>query len=199
MTDYFALLNQTRRPWLDADSLKQEFLALSSLTHPDRFHNSTTGEKTFASDQFAALNSAYQCLKEHRDRLRHLVHLELGRNPGDLKHVPEAMADAFMQIAAACRRAAPLVEGKKRMQSPLLQASFFQQVQPELESLEKLQQRVTGMQADALEQMRKLDAAWISSTDREPLVLKLEELAQILGFHSRWLAQLQETHLRLTL
>jgi len=36
MTDYFALLDEPRRPWLDVSSLKQKFLARSSEVHPDR-------------------------------------------------------------------------------------------------------------------------------------------------------------------
>jgi hypothetical protein len=36
MQDAFALLNEPRRPWLEAEALKQKFLALSSAVHPDR-------------------------------------------------------------------------------------------------------------------------------------------------------------------
>ena len=39
MTDYFALLNEPRRPWLDADLLKQTFLTLSAGAHPDKIHS----------------------------------------------------------------------------------------------------------------------------------------------------------------
>ena len=48
MPDYFALLNEPRRPWLDADLLKQKFLALASDLHPDRVHNASEAEKSGA-------------------------------------------------------------------------------------------------------------------------------------------------------
>ena len=37
MPDYFALLNEPRRPWLDADLLKQKFLALAPTLIPTAF------------------------------------------------------------------------------------------------------------------------------------------------------------------
>ena len=45
MTDHFALLDEPRRPWIDADLLKEKFLALSSRVHPDRVHNAPAPER----------------------------------------------------------------------------------------------------------------------------------------------------------
>ena len=60
MTDYFALLNEPRRPWLDPDSLKKKFLALAAGIHPDRIHNADELEKAEANRRYAELNAAYQ-------------------------------------------------------------------------------------------------------------------------------------------
>jgi hypothetical protein len=38
MTDYFALLQTPRRPWVDAEKLKENFQLLSARVHPDRLH-----------------------------------------------------------------------------------------------------------------------------------------------------------------
>ena len=199
MTDYFALLDQPRRPWLDEEQVKKEFLTRSADTHPDRVHSATPEEKAVATQRFTALNAAFNCLKEPRNRLRHLVELELGRKPGDLKHVPSELADAFMQIAAACRTTERLVAERAQIHSPLLQAGFFERVQPHLETLEKLQRLVADLHLRALDRLQGLDAAWQDSTTHTTVLPQLEELAQMLGFHGRWRAQLQEAQLRLTL
>ena len=77
MLDYFALLRTPRRPWLDADSIKQTFFTLSAELHPDRVHTADAAEKHTANERSAELNAAYQCLREPRERLRHLLELEL--------------------------------------------------------------------------------------------------------------------------
>ncbi len=81
MTDYFALLDEPRRPWLEPDSLKARFLALSAQVHPDRLHNAPEAQKQAANEQYAELNSAYRCLREPKERLQHLLELELRSKP----------------------------------------------------------------------------------------------------------------------
>jgi len=78
MTDCFELLQEPRRPWLDADALKARFLKLSAAAHPDRFHGGTESERAQANDRSAELNAAYNTLRETRDRLFHLLELERG-------------------------------------------------------------------------------------------------------------------------
>jgi curved DNA-binding protein CbpA len=199
MTDYFSLLKQPRRPWLDEEPLKKQFLTLSAGTHPDKVHAATSEERGQATHHFAELNAAFNCLKEPRSRVRHLVELELGRKPGDLKNVPNELADAFMKIAAVSRTTEKLVAEKTQIQSPLLRAGFFEKIQSHLEGIEQLQQEVARLHAAALERLRSMDTSWQNSGDHKSLLILLEELAQVLGFHARWQAQLQEAHLRLTL
>ena len=81
MIDYFTLLNEPRRPWLDAELLKQKFLALSATVHPDRVHNLGEAERAAAQERYTELNTAYNCLREPKERLQHLLQLELGALP----------------------------------------------------------------------------------------------------------------------
>lgn len=81
MTDAFALLSESRRPWLDADALKSRFLPLSAEVHPDRVHSASEAEKAAANTRYAELNAAYNTLREPRDRLLHLLELEAGGKP----------------------------------------------------------------------------------------------------------------------
>ena len=83
--DYFTLLGEPRRPWLDPDSLKQKFLTLSATVHPDKVHSVTETEKNTASKKFAELNTAYHCLAHPKSRLLHLLELELGAKPKDIQ------------------------------------------------------------------------------------------------------------------
>src|SRR5437868_8581649 len=83
MTDNFSLFNEPRRPWLDADLLKQKFLKFSAEVHPDKIHNASDGEKAAANKRYAELNAAYNCLREPKERLLHLIELELGAKPKD--------------------------------------------------------------------------------------------------------------------
>src|SRR6266436_5956888 len=69
MNDYFAVLNEGRRPWIDPDLLKQKFLTLSAQVHPDRVHNASEAEKRSAQQRYTDLNSAYNCLRDSKARL----------------------------------------------------------------------------------------------------------------------------------
>ena len=88
MTDYFALLNEPRRPWIEPETLKAKFLALAAGIHPDRIHNADELEKAGATHRYAELNTAYNCLAEPKSRLRHLLELELGTKPEDIQQIP---------------------------------------------------------------------------------------------------------------
>src|SRR5580704_17653109 len=105
MTDYFKLLEQPRRPWLDVDALKQTFLARSSQIHPDRVHNAPEAERQAAGERYAKLNTAYQCLREPKARLRHLLELESGARSADIQQVPPALTERFFEIGRLCREA----------------------------------------------------------------------------------------------
>src|SRR5438445_2111306 len=98
MTDYFALLDEPRRPWLDPEVLKARFLALTAEVHPDRVHGATETEKRTANQRYADLNAAYNCLREPKERLLHLLELERGKKPEEVQKIPAGMMDLFAEI-----------------------------------------------------------------------------------------------------
>ncbi len=102
MTDHFALLGEPRRPWLDTDPLKAKFLALSAEAHPDRVHRAGDDTKLAATERSAGLNAAYQCLRAPKERLFHLLCLELGQPPAKVEAVPSGLAELFMQANRLC-------------------------------------------------------------------------------------------------
>src|SRR5262245_10833372 len=103
MTDFFALLDEPRRPWLDLDALKGRYMERSAATHPDRAHEQDETAKEAATARSAELNAAWRCLNEPRDRLLHLIQLEAGEKPVGLTVPPAELMDLFAQVGRLCR------------------------------------------------------------------------------------------------
>ena len=120
MADYFALLAEPRRPWLDPELLKAKFHALTASVHPDRVHRGTESEKQAANQRYAELNAAYHCLLEPKDRLRHLLELERGDRVEEVQQISSGTMDLFMEISDLCREADAFLAETASVTSPLL-------------------------------------------------------------------------------
>ena len=199
MTDCFELLQEPRRPWLDADALKARFLKLSAAAHPDRFHSGTDSERAQANDRSAELNAAYNTLRETRDRLFHLLELERGAPSRDIQRIPAGTMDLFVEIGQCCRDADTFLASNPNSESPMLK---LQRMRQALEWSDRLMilQRQVNVRREALETtLRSLNAAWESAPspsapDRKnhlPLE-SLEDAARAMSYVSRWTSQLQE-------
>jgi len=201
MTDNFALLNEPRRPWLEADTLKQKFLALSASAHPDKLHSASDLEKAGATKSFAELNAAYNCLAEPKSRLLHLLELELGAKPKDIQQIPATLADLFAEVAMTCRSADAFLAEKNQATSPLLQVQLFERGQEWIEKLKTLQQKLGGLHSEWLGQLKSLDAKWMASdaTLRHEVLPEAEELYRLFGYFNRWNKQIQERLLLLSI
>jgi DnaJ-domain-containing protein 1 len=201
VTDYFALLNEPRRPWLDPDSMKQTFLALAASIHPDRIHNADESEKAEANRRYAELNAAYNCLAEPKSRLRHLLELELGAKPKDVQQIPAALADLFAEVATICRDADTFLAEKGKATSPLLQVRLFERAQDWIENLNRLQKKLNELRETLASELKSLDEKWTAAgaASRGETLPKLEELYRLFGYFNRWSSQIQERVVRLTL
>jgi curved DNA-binding protein CbpA len=87
MTDYFALLGQPRKPWLDPEQLKQKYHELARQSHPDK-----------------NVNEAYRTLADAKSRLQHLLALEGVALAASSNEIPEELTDLFMAIAPALNK-----------------------------------------------------------------------------------------------
>jgi curved DNA-binding protein CbpA len=201
MMDYFTLLNEPRRPWLDANLLKQKFLTLSATVHPDKIHSASEAEKSAAAKKFVELNAAYNCLAAPKLRLLHLLELELGAKPQDIQQIPNTLADLFADVAAVCREADVFLAEKNKASSPLLQVQFFERGQEWIEKLQTLQKKLGGFNEQLLAGLKSLDSKWVTSEGdaRKSLLGELEELYRLFGYFNRWNAQIQERIVQLTL
>ncbi len=194
MTDKFALLNEPRRPWLEADWLKQKFLALAADLHPDRVHNAGDAEKSTATKRYAELNAAYHCLLEPKSRLLHLLELERGAKPPDIQQIPNALADLFATVATACRGADAFLLEKGRATSPLVRVQFFEQEHDWVRRLNELKGILAGLRENLTNELKSLDSEWLAKDPiaRQGLLPKLEQLYRLFGYLNRWSSQLQE-------
>jgi DnaJ-domain-containing protein 1 len=199
MTDYFALMSEPRRPWLEADTLKAKFIALSAETHPDKAETENEAERAVAAGAFAEVNAAYHALADPKLRLLHLLELESGVKPGEIQQIPASLADLFAEVATACQSTDRFLAEKSLVTSPLLHVHWFERSQEWVERLNVLQQKLNGLHGQVVEQLKKVDAKWTGAdtAGRQALLPALEELYRLFGYFSRWSRQIQERVLQL--
>jgi curved DNA-binding protein CbpA len=199
--DYFALLNEPRRPWLEPDLLKQKFLALSANLHPDKIHSASENDKLAATKKFTEFNAGYNCLVEPKLRLLHLLELELGAKPKDIQTIPAALADLFAEVANSCRSADGFLAEKTKATSPLVQVQLFERGHDWVEKLNILQRKLNELRDKLTVELKSLDAQWISAdaTSRKEILPELEELYRLFGYFNRWNSQIQDRVVQLSL
>ncbi len=204
MTDCFALLGETRRPWLEPESLKAKFLALSAAHHPDRVHAASEAEKRAAQQHYTELNAAYQCLREPRERLRHLLELERGAKPETVQRIPSELMDYSLEVSQLCRQADVFLAEKATVASPLLLVQLFERGQEWTEKLMELQRLIAARSQEAEAELKQIDALWASGAsaglpERQALLQRLEELWRLLSYFARWDSQMRERIVQLSL
>jgi curved DNA-binding protein CbpA len=204
MTDYFALLKEQRRPWIDPDLLKQKFLALSAEVHPDRVHGAPESEKRAAQERYTELNAAYNRLREPKERLAHLLELETGAKPKQVQNVPPDLMDAFMEITNVCRGADAFLAEKAATTSPLLKLQLFEQGQEWTEKLMTLQKKINSWREELMGRLKSIDTDWERNRDskreeQRNLLALLETYCQLLGYFGKWSAQIQERIVQISL
>jgi len=197
MTDNFALLNEPRRPWLDPELLKAKFLTLSSVVHPDHIHNADKAEKLAATRRYTALNAAYNCLREPKERLLHLLELERGAKPVVVQSIPAGTMILFSEVAQLCREADAFLAEKNNVTSPLLKVQMFERGQEWTDKLNALQQKLSARRNELTVELKSMNAGWESPTNSRPLN-RLEELYRNFSFVTRWMEQIREKLVQLS-
>lgn len=206
MTDYFALFDELRRPWLDEDALKAKFLKLAAESHPDRIHFATEKEKQAATDLYTALNQAHNTLREPKDRLLHLLELERGVKPTGIEGVPPEIMECFMEVGQLCREVDGFLANRATVTSPLLKVQMFERSMEWTERLNDLAFRLDALRSSVMGKLLDMNHLWEAAPPlgevRRPTALQLDELERLyrtLSFVSRWISQLRERTVRLTL
>ncbi len=203
-TDCFALLGEPRRPWIDPDTLKQRFHALSTGAHPDRFHGSGEVSRAAATAHFTALNRAYGCLRDPKSRVAHLLRLEQGTDPPDVQRIPPGTIELFTEVGAVGRAVDALLAERGAETSPMRRLQQFERGMADMERLDALLRRIGSWEDSLMAELRDLNIAWEAAPPPghpgrlESLPLnRLGEIAQLLGYLARWRSQLEERRVRL--
>ena len=200
MIDYFALLKQQRRPWLDPNALKDTFLALSGDLHPDRVHDAGVAEKARAQEIYADLNSAYQCLREPKDRLRHLLELKRGGKLEQVQSIPSGLMDLSLEVGQACRQADAFLVEKGKATSALLQVELFERGQERAQELTALVKQLESRRESLINDLKQVDSAWIQGEVGHDMQLRrIEEIYRLLSYYERWSNHVRERIVQLSL
>lgn len=199
MMDYFALLGQPRRPWIEEGPLKQRFLELSSECHPDRVHADTAQRREQAGQIYAELNAGYNCLRDPKERLLHLLELETGRKPSEVQRIPPGTMDLFVEVGQVCREVDGYLTKKKQMTSPLLKVQFFREGTQWVTNLMTLQGRINARREELLNEIKEMNSAFEHAAElksfgtiRELSLERLEQAYRALSYAARWTGQIQD-------
>jgi curved DNA-binding protein CbpA len=129
VTDYFALLDQPQRPWIDLEELEEKYHKLARVTHPDQPHEQ--------AGNFAEVNKGYRVLRDPKLRLEHLLALEGEAISSGTSDIPADLAELFMQIARAIKT------GDKKTISDLL-TRLEQSFEDALQQMRTLSEKWNG-------------------------------------------------------
>ena len=206
MNDAFAVLSEPRRPWVDVDRLKARFREISSPLHPDRFQSASSEEQASANARFTELNSAYNQLREARERLPLLIELESGAPPRDIQRIPPGTMDLFVEVGQACRDCDAFLPRLTAATSPMLKLQVMREGLEWADRLQVLQGKVRSKQEELETQLRQMNPVWEQAPDigtpGRAATLPLERLEQIyrgLSYVARWTEQLQERIVQLAI
>lgn len=191
MTDYFALLDQPRAPWLDPAGLKEAYHRKTLQTHPD------TGGADNTESGFAELNEAFQILRDPKRRLHHLLELE-GRAPSSSGlTVPQELQDLFPAIGALTQRANLFLEKTKAATNALSRSLLKPQLLELQKETAELREKIQALSDAALAQLRVVNSSWATNPSEE--IAALSNLYFTFAYLGRWSAQLDEMAFQLSL
>lgn len=179
MTDYFALFNEARRPWLDPEKLKEKYFARTRVAAAD-----------------AELNEAFRVLSDPKLRLHHLLMLE-GANLTNGRPVPPSVAELFWKTGTLLREVERWLLRNAEAGSALSRALLSSEKTKLEGQLEKLEGLLNVLYETELTQLRQLDALTDMAPPNE--LLKLIECYDSISYLTRLQEQTKEKRFRMSL
>jgi curved DNA-binding protein CbpA len=186
MTDYFALLQQPRQPWLEPEELKQKYQELTLAAHPDR---KAADE---SSVDFATVNKAYRVLADPKLRLQHLLQLQGDDANAAEQSIPQELLDLFSRVGNFVQTTDPLLQraglAHNALAKSLLQSEILTSRKEATEILEKTRQLFN----EAIEETRSLNESWAEEPE------KIVGLFRRFAYLTRWIQQVEERQFQLS-
>lgn len=191
MVDYFALLNVPRAPWVESEEVQKRFLELSAAVHPDRVHHLGAAEKEEANRKFAELNKAATILRDHKERLQHLIALESGAAPSAAQNISGEFVELFGRVGEVCRKVDLFLSERAKATSPMVQAQLFGTGLELSDAVSELQAKVAEVKGKAEEELKGMGARWNEGKEGKELE-RAANLAHVFAMVSKWEGQLRE-------
>jgi len=191
MTDYFALLEQPRRPWLDLEELKQAFHSQSLLNHPD-VQGSAASETEAGFEQ---INEAHQALKDPKRRLQHLLALENYSAPSG-GTIPKELEDLFPEVAFITQEAERVRQQALAVTNALSRSLLRAELLGAQNGIVAILEKLLSLQREAEGELQQLSHSWTESgSDRFE---QLHGLYVRFSYVTRWIAELDEKQTQLS-
>jgi curved DNA-binding protein CbpA len=190
MTDYFALLEEPRRPWLEPDELKQKYHRLTLAAHPDTRVESTP------SDAFSELSKGYRTLSDPTQRLLHLLTLEGHAPDTNAQMVPDDLADLFLNVGLLNQQIDLVARNQAEATSSLGKSMLTRELVEVETRLRDHLDRLRGIYDDHLDRLQDLNDSWMS--DRTGALSQVAEIYGRITYLSRWIDQLEEKRVQLS-
>lgn len=180
MTDHFAVLGLPRRPGLDEEALKSNYLRLAAALHPD----ANGGD----AERFRELQEARRILTDPAARVRHLLE---GENAGAAA-AKSPPGDLFLVVAGALEAAKKATVECEGCRSAIARAAVIPKLRAVESRLVVAKELVAKRREDRFGQIKEQDALWPAGD-----FTILAESAGELVYLNRWDKELKESHFQL--
>lgn len=199
--NYFEILELPVQPFVDEAVLKANYLKLSSIVHPDR-ETSNSVQETALVDA-SLVNEAQRTLSHTPSRLKHLLTLRTGSAPGNLRHVPNAIGDLFMEVGGLLQKMDAVIKEKPSEDaSELSRVLFLKKSMVYRQQTESILQKINEGIDHLQTQLESLNEDWQKVMTKDALppdfAQKMIQLYHEWTFHDRWQGQLRDRLLELT-
>ena len=189
MTDYFALLGVSRRPWIDDEELKAKYHAQTLQHHPDTASANTGG--------FVEINEAYQTLRDPKRRLQHLLTLENSAADRNAAAIPPQIQELFPRVSETTHRGEAVLTKARATSNALARGLLQAELLRAQSDIRQVLEKLTQLSDEALRELRELDKTWANHQGADLAAAHRVQLT--LSYLGRWSAQLQEKQFQLSL